>query len=456
MNLLGREHRVSFVLSSHARFLSGAHEGQWRHRYIYCQNDPVSLIDPTGYSPENTGTPARFTPKNYSNIQSSEGGMNSCYMEDYTLVVAAVQNPDGSNISMAEAGRQALQREAALSEYDRMKNPRYTPEGMFDSNDGCSEYYTYVNVGGELVKVRYDKDGNILGIEYNGENGEIVATAIHMAFQRIRNEGGITTAAELRSLLESINAFADNFSMFSEILNSNVADALFQFTYHAMIGGYVATQMQKYDNPIYNQYDMEIGFWTSFWSMRSGINMGILPTSEDVPSEKSESSLVDLANIIKAVALQESHIGTNDSTNKPNKHGYVGIMQVNRNKNAWGFNTSHWDFGKGLNFMDYDTYGSEANKPFNNIGIGVGHLFDKLIRYEKTYKYSKGQRNAPTIGQWLDATGHYHGSGTTGFYRRNIKSIFLLGIDERENCANPMNSSYIEIYFKFRQKRERR
>ncbi|HOI25335.1 MAG TPA: RHS repeat-associated core domain-containing protein, partial [Caldisericia bacterium] len=104
-------------LLSHARFLSGAHEGQWdgdtglyylgarfydpslgrfiqedavegsadlpasQNRYIYCQNDPVALIDPTGYSPENTGTPARFTPKNYSNIQSSEGGMNSCYME---------------------------------------------------------------------------------------------------------------------------------------------------------------------------------------------------------------------------------------------------------------------------------------------------------------------------------------------------------------------------------------
>jgi hypothetical protein len=29
MNLLGREHRIYFVLSSYVCFLSGAHEGQW-------------------------------------------------------------------------------------------------------------------------------------------------------------------------------------------------------------------------------------------------------------------------------------------------------------------------------------------------------------------------------------------------------------------------------------------
>jgi RHS repeat-associated protein len=118
MNLLGREHRIEFVLSSHARFLSGAHEGQWdgevglyylraryydpslgrfiqedavegsadlpasQNRYVYCQNDPVSLIDPTGYSPENTGTPARYTLLNIGNYTAET---SACYLPDVTI-----------------------------------------------------------------------------------------------------------------------------------------------------------------------------------------------------------------------------------------------------------------------------------------------------------------------------------------------------------------------------------
>jgi RHS repeat-associated protein len=90
-------------LVPHAWFLSGMHAGQWdpvtelyylnaryydpalgrflqedavegsatllasQNRYIYCQNNPVSLIDPTGYSPENTGTPSRFGQGNLAN-----------------------------------------------------------------------------------------------------------------------------------------------------------------------------------------------------------------------------------------------------------------------------------------------------------------------------------------------------------------------------------------------------
>jgi RHS repeat-associated protein len=105
-------------LLSHARFLSGAHEGQWdgdtglyylgarfydpslgrfiqedaiegsadhpasQNRYVYCQNDPVALIDPTGYSPENTGTPARYTLLNIGNYTAET---SACYLPDVTI-----------------------------------------------------------------------------------------------------------------------------------------------------------------------------------------------------------------------------------------------------------------------------------------------------------------------------------------------------------------------------------
>jgi RHS repeat-associated protein len=454
-------------LLSHARFLSGAHEGQWdaetglyylgaryydpslgrfiqedavegsadlpasQNRYVYCQNDPVSLIDPTGYSPENTGTPARFTPMNYSNIRSSEGGITSCYLEDYTPVVAEVQDPHRSPINLNEERRLAAMRRAA----ERDSNPRFI-EGAFDSNDGCSEYYTYVNVGGELVKVRYDKDGNILGIEYNGENGEIVATAIHMAFLRIRNEGGITSAAELRSLLESINAFAaDNYSTFEEIFNSSERKTLLSFTYHAMIGGYVATQMQKYDNPEYNKYDMSFGFWASFWASRSGLEIGILPDYKGAPTGNTPLCLVDVANLLKAIAMNETHLGTDtDSMKEDANKEYVGLMQV-----GWkglGFMESvgntHWGstYGYGLNFPKYGNAQERyRTNHFLNIGAGTGHLWNKLTVHTP-YPYSTGERRAPTLNEWLLATKNYYGKGKTlsEWYPADIESILTKGI----------------------------
>jgi len=104
-------------------------------------------------------------------------------------------------------------------------------------------------------------------------------------------------------------------------------------------------------------------------------------------------------------------------------------MQVFKKSSSWGFNTSSYSFGHNLHFTDYVTDPEKFNDPFNNIGVGIGCFFDKLIRYEKTYPYSKGYRGAPTIRQWLDASGHYHGSGIDGDYRNNIASIVLYGRD---------------------------
>jgi hypothetical protein len=145
--------------------------------------------------------------------------------------------------------------------------------------------------------------------------------------------------------------------------------------------------------------------------------------------ESSPSCLVDLANISKAIAYQESDLGTNLDSREPNSCGYVGLMQVFKKSSSWGFNTSSYSFGHNLHFTDYVTDPEKFNDPFNNIGVGIGCFFDKLIRYEKTYPYSKGYRGAPTIRQWLDASGHYHGSGIDGDYRNNIASIVLYGRD---------------------------
>ena len=38
----------------------------------------------------------------------------------------------------------------------------------------------------------------------------------------------------------------------------------------------------------------------------------------------------------------------------------------------------------------------------------------------------------PTISQWLDAAGHYYGTGPNGNYRKNIYSIVMNGKDTRD------------------------
>jgi len=488
-------------LLSHARFLSGAHEGQWdaevglyylgaryydpslgrfiqedavegaadlpasQNRYVYCQNDPVALIDPTGYSPENTGTPIRFTPMNYANIKSSEGGINSCYLEDYTPVVAEVQDPNRSPIDMAEAGRQAAARDAAHLRTDRMKNPTFAIEGMFDSNDGCKEYYTWVSIGGVLVKVVYDGSGVIIRVESTSMEGFFVGIAIQMALNRIQLEGGITSAEELRLLLESVNSFAlANYSTFKEIFNSNDDSTRCSFAYHAVIGGYVATQMQKYGKSSkgydYDQYDMTFGFWASFYSSILSIPISIHPSKYNTPQPNDSLSLIDVANILKAIAYQETRIGEDGKTYGDNGHGFGGIMQVpiHGEKNKKGIRTGKFIFeempggeNSGAYIKGAPTFkrGNDPGffNPFNNIGIGAGYLFGKLLLTSYPYHSS---RNAglnpptPTLSHWLEAVIKY--GDQTEQYHTGVMSAFLYGTHARSD--KPLFDA--RFYFKYR------
>ncbi|HOI24846.1 MAG TPA: hypothetical protein PK581_04555 [Caldisericia bacterium] len=267
MYLMGRERRVSFVLSSHARFLSGAHEGQWVQYYIYCQNDPVSLIDPTGYSPENTGTPIRFTPKNYSNIQSSEGGMNSCYMEDYTLMVAAVQNPDGSNINMAEAGRQAAWRDA---EHRRNEHQDLLIEGMFGSNDGCNAYWTEIWIDVYGVRIEYNKDGSIRDVfplDDNSPKNRQIAYGIRDALNELKDQGVKFSLKEIQVLLHDVEEFGNKYLTGLEKRFGKAFETRTLVKHIVMAGAikqHINVEPDAQPNGDFTRYDMEIAFWQVF------------------------------------------------------------------------------------------------------------------------------------------------------------------------------------------------
>ena len=65
-----------------------------QNRYTYCQNDPVSLIDPSGYSPQNTNTPTRFGQFNIANLDSPYG----CSLSDLQPVLPELQPSSGGEV----------------------------------------------------------------------------------------------------------------------------------------------------------------------------------------------------------------------------------------------------------------------------------------------------------------------------------------------------------------------
>lgn len=134
--------------------------------------------------------------------------------------------------------------------------------------------------------------------------------------------------------------------------------------------------------------------------------------------------LVDLGNIVKAMIYFESTFDVNE-----NEGLYKGLMQVRYGGEKTGkyeFETNpNMEFAHGLNFAKT---GKEFFNPFNNIGVGIGYLFTKLILHS-SYKYI-GQKNhpAPTIDEWMDAVFYYnYGDKDPGYYRKRIWTLFKEG-----------------------------
>jgi hypothetical protein len=83
-------------------------------------------------------------------------------------------------------------------------------------------------------------------------------------------------------------------------------------------------------------------------------------------------------------------------------------------------------FLNGLNFNKADNL-KEFLSPFNNIGIGIAILFDKLVLSEG-YPY-EGIKNpkAPTIKQWMKAIKSYGPTSGNDDYDVDVINIFLKG-----------------------------
>jgi RHS repeat-associated protein len=471
--------------------------------YTYCSNDPIGNVDPAGtksinsvqintsnpyvdpYPPDPTPVspdsppppdPPSSPPRNctfncYSSSMMTSNGLpgSSCncrpgqLMDECGYMSCQIEGPDLNNIYL---------------------DPKYGVSinvyGDSITDMTCTSLTPDSNVT-ELVDYKYnlqttiDKDGKIHSNFIDKETGEIIPDAeltstdkeIIKSFEKGINDACewlndtkaqiiVLKGAVKLSLVTSM--LAKYGTIFFSIVGGVTPDNMYDFAFCTVIGSAIDAQMQKYaNNGSYNKYDFEIGFWVTFWAKRSGILYDKETNSngmkfktirnKDIEQKDffaSSSSLIDLANTIKAIAYRESNVGTNPNCKIPNLSNKAGIMGVGYNEvydfeeeGDPGYNAL---YGRGLTFQK--TGNGEADTgfydAFNNIGIGVGMLFAKLTIGDTGYSYNtEGKREAPTIGQWFEALklyGHRLENGKPHpDYWGAILSIIKDGYDPRDD-----------------------
>ncbi|MCE5223891.1 hypothetical protein LLG10_06895, partial [bacterium] len=299
-------------------------------------------------------------------------------------------------------------------------------------------------------------DGPIDELTSNFING------IYAGFNALFESNSLISINDLIAAVNNASSLTDYFDDFCKITGRDPkgsywgeASVATTFMKHAIIGGYIASKMQKYNEANkrndsaegyrdFDRFDVIIGFWVSFWAERTGMKNPIYIDRKSIPlsdfnTKSSEvdqatiASLVDIANIVKAIAYTES--GINDKNDSVNQYNIGGMMQVNIS--GWEFSNTSW--GSGLNFIStkkksdgkggYIVENKDFLNAFNQIGIGVGILYTKLISHSD-YLYSDGYRT-PSIHDWLDAASYYYGNDPedpadpSTPYRDYIKNILF-------------------------------
>ena len=299
-------------------------------------------------------------------------------------------------------------------------------------------------------------DGN------ESSGSRVIQTALRAALGRLNGEGFFTGfslkgfSEFMDSFIEEFNDYSSkNYKTFQKIVKYDKRfvgnNALGTFLKHSMLGYALKTKMQQYEVPWYltlswskdlNQYDMDIGFWTSFWIEASGLEIDLFRDGDSTTvTDNTALSGLDLANIAKAMMLQESIMGNDKGWDEFDDNLNIGLMQVHKagydenGNNYWSMDSTEYatfanDISKGFKGILMGSSDKYLDS-FVNVGIGIGELFAKLTVCTN-YPYSSGRRNAPTYNQWLIAVQAYNGAesgwNNRGPYAGWIQSIFEKGL----------------------------
>jgi hypothetical protein len=211
-------------------------------------------------------------------------------------------------------------------------------------------------------------------------------------------------------------------------------DPLYTFVYHATIGGAIAQYMQKYTKgEKYDKYDMIFGFWTSYWISYAGLDMKLYDETPIKDREFENATMVDFANVMKAMCYKETEIGYGG----PNMYAgpHYGLMQCTNNCPSDLIFLSE-KCGKSVelsffNIMKGNEKTTTGSNPFNEIGLGVSRYMFKLIK-RGDFSYQGSGDRTPTVYELIDGTGYYNGKESTDpyptGYEDDIRNLLFFGI----------------------------
>jgi len=195
-----------------------------------------------------------------------------------------------------------------------------------------------------------------------------------------------------------------NLSKFLNITTNYTPSGYYEFFYHATVGLAIACEMKALNDKYYHgnydtgQYDQEIGFWVSYYSSKSGMNL--LFKHGDIKGEEGLDTvlgLVEVAVLMKALMYKENGKLDPNRTNT-NSNGTIdyGLIMLN----SYWFKETVNAGGKIFSGMDFEQNlkdGKWTYDPFYNIGGGIGMVFNKF-----------SSSNPPTLMQWFKAVNLYN------------------------------------------------
>ena len=151
------------------------------------------------------------------------------------------------------------------------------------------------------------------------------------------------------------------------------------------------------------------------WIEESGIPINIIRSNQDTrPSDNTKLSAVDIANLVKALDMQETHLGNYGEWDKVDGDDNIGHMQ----NHIWEVHddgTFDWYMlSGGATYANPYVSGfvklvgnnnEELNKPFVGFGVGIGNLFS-ILTARSSYPYngiSEANLTTPTYSHWKES-----------------------------------------------------